>query len=138
MAEPHPIELRERVVEAYESGIGSYATVAGLFAVGEATVKRWTWQYRRDGELFPRKKGGGTRSDISLDELEVIVGLLGDANADEITVEYNRGRRGNARRHVSSIKRALHRAGYVVKKSGSVHWSSSDPTSSRNDSPSGE
>jgi transposase len=138
MAEPHPIELRERVVEAYESGVGSYATVAGLFAVGEATVKRWTWQYRRDGELFPRKKAGGTPSDISLDELEVIVAMLGDANADEITAEYNRGRRGEARRHVSSIKRALHRAGYVVKKSGCVRWSNSDPTSSRSDVRSGD
>jgi len=34
----------------------------------------------------------------------------------EITAEYNRRRRGANRRHVSSIKRALHRAGFVVKK----------------------
>ena len=128
MAEPHPVELRERVVWAYESGVGSYPAVADLFGVGEATVKRWTWQYRRDGTLVPRKKGGGNRSDICLEELEAIVGSLGDANAGEITAEYNRGRSGKARRHVSSIKRALHRAGYVVKKNGYVRSSNFDRT----------
>jgi transposase len=128
MAEPYPVELRERVVAAYESGIGSYATVAGLYGVGEATVKRWSWQYRREGDLTPRKKGGGNRSDICIEELEAIVESLGDANAGEITAEYNRGRRGKARRHVSSIKRALYRAGYVVKKNGYVRSSNSDPT----------
>jgi len=128
MAEPYPVELRERVVAAYESGIGSYATVAGLYGVGEATVKRWSWQYRREGDLTPRKKRGGNRSDICIEELEAIVASLGDANAGEITAEYNRWRRGKARRHVSSIKRALYRAGYVVKKNAYVRLSNSDPT----------
>lgn len=123
---------------AYESGVGSYATVAGVFCVGEATVKRWVWQYRRDGHLEPRPKGGGNASDISLEELERVVAELGDANAGEITAAYNRGRRGKARRHVSSIKRALYRAGYVVKKRGSVRWSSFAPTSSKSDERSSE
>jgi transposase len=96
MPEPYPVELRERVVAAYESGIGSYATVADLYRIGEATVKRWTWQKRRDGDVTPRKKGGGNRSDISIEELEAIVAKLGDANAGEITAEYNRVRRGKA------------------------------------------
>jgi transposase len=129
MAEAHPEELRVRVVEAYESGRGSYATVAELFRVGEASVKRWVWQFRRDGHVKPRAKGGGTVSDVNIGVLEKVVASLGDANAGEITAAYNRGRRGKARRHVSSIKRALYRAGYVVKKSGSVRWSNSAPTS---------
>lgn len=128
MAEPHPVELRVRVVEAYESGAGSYPTVAEHFRVGEATVRRWVKQFRLEGDLTPRKKGGGNRSDIALEELERLVTELGDANAGEITAAYNRGKRGKARRHVSSIKRALHRAGYVVKKNDSVRWSNCDPT----------
>jgi transposase len=128
MAEAYPVELRERVVDAYESGLGSYAEVAGMYGIGEASVKRWTWKKRRDGDVRPRKKSGGNRSDISLGELESIVDRLGDANAGEITAEYNKGRRGKNRRHVSSIKRALYRAGYVVKKNGYVRSNSSDPT----------
>ena len=128
MAEPHPIELRLRVVRAYLAGEGSFPDVARRFSVGEASAKRWVWQYERHGHLEPRKKGGGCPSDIDPSELEDIVTRLLDANADEITAEYNRERRGGDRRHVSSIKRALYRAGYVVKKNASVRWSSSGRT----------
>ena len=108
---------------AYEAGEGSYATVGARFELGEATVKRWVTQVRRVGHLRPLDKGGGTPSDVCVMELEAVVERLGDANADEITAEYNKRRRGSNRRHVSTIKRALYRAGYVVKKNGSVHWS---------------
>lgn len=116
MAEAYPLELRRRVVEAYERGEGSFVTIGEKFQIGEATVNRWVTQYRDLGHLNPRKKAGGTRSDVSVKELETILERLGDANAGELTAEYNRGRRGKDRRHVSSIKRALHRGGYVVKK----------------------
>lgn len=128
MAEAHPEELRRRVVEAYESGEGSYPAVAEQFSVGEASVKRWVWLFRREGHVRPHPKTGGTASDVSLEELEAIVAKLGDANAGEITAAYNRGRRGRARRHVSSIKRALYRAGYVIKKNDFGRWSSSGRT----------
>ncbi|WP_236515946.1 hypothetical protein [Sandaracinus amylolyticus] len=56
---------------------------------------------------------------------------LKDANAVEIAAAYNRGRRGSARVHVSTIKRALHRFGYVVKKSADGRSRFVAPTSSR-------
>jgi hypothetical protein len=40
VAEAYPIELRTRVVTAYEHDEGSYAMLAAQFAVGTATVKR--------------------------------------------------------------------------------------------------
>jgi transposase len=116
MAEAYPVELRARVVAAYLSGQGSYAQVAALFEVGSATVIRWVSQSRREGHVMPQHKGGGTPSDVDPAELQTIVAKLGDGTANEITAEYNRNRRGRNRRHVSSIKRALHRFGYVVKK----------------------
>jgi len=118
MAEALPEALRQRVVEAYERGEGSYLTIARKFRVGISSVQRWVGRYRDLGHVKPHKKGGGNRSDVSVKELEAILDKLGDANAGEITAEYNRGRRGRDRRHVSSIKRALYRGGYVVKKSG--------------------
>jgi len=118
MPEALPVALRRRVVEAYERGEGSYPTIGRKFEVGEASVRRWVAQWRDLGHLDPQKKGGGRRSDVSIKELEAILERLGDANAGEIAAEYNRTRRGKARRHVSSIKRALHRGGYVVKKKG--------------------
>ncbi len=87
-------------------------------AASGSVFERRKQQFRDVGHLKPKKKGGGTPSDVSVKELEGILDRLGDANAGEITAEYNRGRRGNERRHVSSIKRALYRGGYVVKKNG--------------------
>jgi transposase len=115
----HPVQLRIRAVEAHESGEGSYATIAARFAVGEASVKRWVWRFRSQGSVDAEPNRGGRRSRILADELSAILGRIGDANAGEITAEYNRNRRGSRRVHVSSIKRALRRHGYVVKKNAS-------------------
>jgi transposase len=120
MAEAHPIELRQRLVEAHERGEGGYVLLARRFCVGEATAKRWVWKFRREGHVKPLKKGGGTPSDVTREEVEGILAKRPDANAGEITAEYNRGRRGKQRRHASSIKRALYRAGYVGKKTSSL------------------
>jgi transposase len=117
MSGSHPPELRLRAVQAHEAGEGSYATVAARFSIGEASVKRWVWRYRSHGTVEPRPRGGGVHSEITAEELEAILARLGDANANELTVEFNRRRRGSNRIHVSSMKRALHRYGYVVKKS---------------------
>jgi transposase len=118
------MELRIRAIEAHEAGEGSYATVAARFAVGEASVKRWVWRYRKQGSADPDPNRGGRRSKISGEEIAAILSHIGDANAGEITAEFNRGRRGGRRVHVSSIKRALRRHGYVVKKNVSDRSSS--------------
>jgi hypothetical protein len=80
--------------------------------------------------LSSTRKGGGNRSRITLSEVESLLGALGDANAGELAAQFNKGRRGRSRVHVSSMKRALHRFGYVVKKNAAGRWSLSGPTSS--------
>jgi transposase len=129
MAEAHPQELRRRVVEAYESGEGSYLDVAKRFAVGEASVKRWVWLFARTGSVEPQRKGGGRRSTIEESAIAKLVDKLRDPTAGELTAAFNSTRRGKARVHVSSMKRALHRFGYVVKKSDDGRWRVSGQTS---------
>jgi transposase len=122
MPNPYPVDLRQRVVAAYEAGEGSYRELAMVFQVGEATVKRWMWRQQKRGDVSPFKKGGGRRSTIELVEIELLLSRLGDPTALELTAEFNRARRGRARVHVSSMKRALHRHGYVVKKNADGRW----------------
>ena len=129
MPEAHPIELRERVVRAYEAGEGTYALIGARFAVGEATVKRWVRLRRRHGHLRPRPKRGGTRSVITLEAIERALAMVPDANAGELTAAFNRGLHWRSRVHVSSMKRALHRHGYVVKKSADGRWRVCGPMS---------
>jgi transposase len=128
MAEAYSIELRERVVHAYESGEGSHRDVGERFAVGEATVKRWVSLKRTKGDLSPVPKAGGTRSEVEAADIAAILARLGDPTATELTVEFNRERPRSRRIHVSSMKRALHRHGYVVKKSADGHWRLCGPT----------
>lgn len=132
MAEAHSIELRIRVVAAYESGVGSYPEVAARFDVGEASVKRWVQLQRREGDVAPTPKAGGMPSRIGLVDLEAALAVIRDATAGEITAEFNRQRRRRDRVHVSSIKRALRRHGYVVKKSVDGRWRVCGRTSSQN------
>ena len=122
MAEPYAIELRKRVVQCHAAGEGSYRSIASRFSVGEATVKRWVWLKREQGHVLPRQKGGGTPSTIGAAEIGGLIAHLGDPTASELTAEFNRGRRGHARVHISSMKRALHRHGYVVKKNADGRW----------------
>lgn len=136
MAEAHPLELRDRVVRTYLAGEGSYAEVGERFDVGVASVKRWVRLKRELGRVTPKPKAGGTPSTIETDELEAIVEKLGDPTAREITAEFNRQRRGSTRVHVSSMKRALHRCGYVVKKNAAGRWSVCGRMSSKSAPPS--
>ncbi len=130
MPEAHPIELRERVVQAYESGEGTYETIATRFKIGSASVKRWVSAQRRRGDLRPRPKAGGTPSTITLAPIETELDAVPDATAGELTAALNRKRHWRSRVHVSSMKRALHRHGFVVKKSADGRWRVSGRTSS--------
>ena len=98
-----------------------------------ATVKRWVAQQRRSGHLEPKPKAGGTPSPISGATVDALIAVLGDPTAHELTAAYNRARRGRTRVHVSSIKRALHRHDYVVKKNGAGRRKWSGPTSRLDD-----
>ena len=122
----HSLELRARVIRAYETGEGSYAVLGARFAVAAATVKRWVRRFHQEGHLVPRPRGGGTPSTIDGAELRALLAQLGEPTAAELTAEFNQRRRRRARVHVSSIKRALRRHGFVVRKRADGRWRVAD------------
>jgi len=122
MPNPYSVELRRRVVHAYQSGRDTFESVAQRFAIGLATAKRWVRLKETSGDLAPRRRRGGTPSEIRIEEVEAIIAELRDPTARELTVRFNQKRRGGARVHVSSMKRALRRFGYVVKKNADGRW----------------
>lgn len=54
----YPVELRERVVAAYDDGEGTYEELAERFKVGRATVDRWISRARHTGSVAPKPMGG--------------------------------------------------------------------------------
>lgn len=130
MSNAYPIELRERAVQAYEAGEGSYDLLAARFRIGSATLERWVQRKRKMGTVAPGRAGGGNFSRVDVVILEEVLAAKPDVTTTELTVAYNRrvGRAG--RTHRSSIHRALRRAGYVFKKNARVRPKSTGRTSS--------
>ncbi len=55
---PLSLDLRKRIVAAYERGEGSQQEMALRFGVGTSTVERLLKQWRQTGSLEPQKQGG--------------------------------------------------------------------------------
>jgi transposase len=131
MPAPHPIELRERVVRAYESGGESYENVAKQFDVAVRALQRWVKRFRSTGTCAPSPRGGGNFSQVDVELLEKLLVEGRDRTTHELTVHYNRLVPRRERVHRSSIHRALHRAGYVFKKNSYVRLRETVPTSKK-------
>ena len=55
----YSVELRQKIVSAYESGHGTLDEVAETFEVGRRTVARFVSLARAGGSLWPKPRGGG-------------------------------------------------------------------------------
>ena len=54
------LDLRRRIIDAYDNGEGTQARLARRFKVGKATVERLVRLRRETGSVEPRPHGGGT------------------------------------------------------------------------------
>jgi transposase len=61
----YSLDLRQRVVRAYEQGTGSLAEVAEQFNVGQTFVKKMLRQKRETGSVAPLAHGGGRQAALS-------------------------------------------------------------------------
>ena len=118
MAEPYDMALRERVVAAYHAGEGGYRTLASTFRIGWRTLQRWVARERETGSVAPTPKGGGWQSPIDMETLRRVVADAPDSTLRELCWEYNRRVVRAQRSTATSIGRALHRDGFVLKKNG--------------------
>jgi len=116
MPNPYDVALRERAVEAYERGEGSYADVAALFRVDHRTLERWVARWRATGSVAPHPRGGGCFCPIAMEVLLATIREKPDATLEELCRLYNR-RVPRARRSTrASVHRALQRVDFVHKK----------------------
>jgi len=118
MAEPYDEALRERAVAAYEAGKGGSHDLAALFKIGYRTLERWVAKKRATGSVAADPKRGGWRSPIEMATLLTVVGEAPDSTLAELCWEYNRRVSRGQRSTPTSIGRALHREGFVLKKNG--------------------
>ena len=87
MPRPCSIDLRRRVVEAYENNEGTYEEIAARFQVGEASVDRWLALKREQGSVEPKQMGGRRYCSFDEDAEEVLRFLVfenPDSTRDEL------------------------------------------------------
>ncbi len=68
----YSLDLRQRVVNAYEQGQGSIAEIAALFNVGQSFVKKMIRQWRSMGDLSPLPHGGGRAPSLEIKQLRLL------------------------------------------------------------------
>jgi transposase len=61
----YSLDLRERVVSAYQNGVDSIREVSEQFRVSESFLKKMLARQRSSGDLAPRGHGGGKRKTLS-------------------------------------------------------------------------
>jgi transposase len=63
-AKPYSIDLRQKIVEVHQRGVGSQRRVADLFGVSVSFVEKLFIQFRSAGNLESKLHAGGTPSRI--------------------------------------------------------------------------
>lgn len=115
------MDLRRRIIKAWQAEKLQVPELAKRFAVGTATVKRLIRRFRETGSVEPLPHGGGQKPRIAAGKLPRVQRLL-EANPDwsieELATAYNKQEGSTVSR--STMGRAVARLGFTRKKSPSL------------------
>lgn len=117
----YSLDLRQRVVNAYEQGADSIATVAERFSVSVGFVKKMLSLSRTTGDLTPRGHGGGRRASLTPKQRQFLgrkVRAQNDISLVELQAVLQEQEGVSA--HVSTICRALAQLDLPRKKRASL------------------
>jgi len=107
------LDLRERIVAAYDRGDQTRAQVAERFGVSEAMVKKLLQQRRRTGDIAPRHRFSGRKPKITVTEQRHLKRLV--RNNPDMTLEELRDAIG-VDCTIQAVHYALKRMGLSLKK----------------------
>lgn len=113
----YSVDLRERVVAAFDREGLSDQEMAAVFRIGEATVRRWKRLRRETGALDPRPGGGGNPPRVAPEQyavLRAIVDEKPDLTDQEVAWEFHRRTGRSVSR--ASMNRTLNRLKLTRKK----------------------
>lgn len=132
MPEPLSLDLRERIVAAYERGDMTRDQVAELFQVGRASVNRLVRRFRETGSVEPSPHGGGKPRKLTPRGEKALRALI-EEQPDATIPELVRLLLARAKLAVSTstMSRELARLGFTRKKSPSSPPSRPRPGSKR-------
>lgn len=113
----YSLDLRKRIVDAIERGVGTRSEVAKLFGVHETFVYKLLRQKRERGDIAPLPHGGGAQAKLNEDQLMILTDLVAqspDATLDELREQIKKKARVEV--SIPTICRALQSLGLSRKK----------------------
>jgi len=113
----YSLDLRKRIVDAIERGVGTRSAIARLFGVHESFVYKLLRQKRQRGDIAPLPHGGGAEAKLNEDQLMVLTDLVAefpDATLDELRQQLKK--RVRVEVSVPTIWRACEALGLPRKK----------------------
>lgn len=117
MPKPLPLELRRRVVDAYNNGEGTYQELSARFCISSKSVYRWAALDQHSGDVSPKPHAGGRAlkiPDAHFPMLEDLVAEKQDKTVQELSEAWKA--KGNNKVSRATLGRALLRAGLSFKK----------------------
>jgi len=115
--ETYSLDLRERVMRAYDQKVGTQEQVAKLFGVSVPWIKKLLRRRRETGSIASKPHGGGWTPKFSgrkLEQLQALVKQDPDATLQELLD------RSGVNGSIMAVHRALERLGCRRKKSRSA------------------
>lgn len=117
MASPYSLDLREKILEAHQRGLGSQRYIAECFGVSLGFVEKLLRQVRRSGEVAAHRQGGGPASRVTDDVLAHIEQLVqGQPDITRAELAERLAQDGIIKISVTTVGRALDRLGFTRKK----------------------
>ena len=119
MAAPYPLELRRRIVRAYDNSEASIRTLAQRFAVSPNTVQNYLRLRRTTGSLAPRPHRGGPKPRVDPQQRDDLLRMIRE-RPDATLAELAHAFASQYQAQVSpqTIARTLQRAQHDAKPRG--------------------
>ena len=112
----YSMDLRERVIKAYDAGEGTSRNLAERFGVSDRWVRKLLAQRRETGSIAPKEYQRGPKPKLSDAQRERLIVLAGEK--PDLTLDQLR-RRLRLRCSLVTVWRELHKAGFTFKRSPS-------------------
>jgi transposase len=128
----YSIDLRQKIVHAYERRLGSQHTLADVFGVSLSFIEKVLRRYRTTGELGPKPHAGGQKPRVDAAAqafVRQVVHDNPDATLEELCAWLADAT--GVRVSLATMCRVVHRLGVPRKKSHSMPRSATRHASSR-------
>ena len=111
------VDLRQRVLAAYQAKAGSQRQLAERFQVSLSFVRDLMRHYRQTGSIEPKPHGGGATAKLGAPQLPIVQALV-EAQPDALLVDLCErfAQQTGVEVSGSTMQRAVHRLELSVKK----------------------